>query len=175
MASPHTPWYLGLSSFVLSRCLALQKTAKKKLALAHLINEPPPPHPAPAHKSSTGSKSASPPATPRSAPAPPAPVGHCCKTPGHSARTAMQMLRGARHRHQSFATDTSQYLICVSYTAPYFPLCLSFPHYCCILLTNLFSFGEKEMMRALFSPGSSILTGLTNRKGPLGFRTENPS
>lgn len=31
------------------------------------------------------------------------------------------------------------------------------------------------MMRGLLSPGSSIPTALTNRKGPWGFRTENPN
>lgn len=44
-----------------------------------------------------------------------------------------------------------------------------------LLLTHLSSLGQKEMMRGLFSPGSSVPTALTNRKGPLGFRTENPS
>lgn len=44
-----------------------------------------------------------------------------------------------------------------------------------LLLTHLSSLGQKEMMRGLLSPGSSILTALTSRKGPLGFRTENPS
>lgn len=44
-----------------------------------------------------------------------------------------------------------------------------------LLLTHLSSLGQKEMMRGLFSPGSSVPIALTNRKGPLGFRTENLS
>lgn len=44
-----------------------------------------------------------------------------------------------------------------------------------LLLTHFSSLGQKEMMRGLFSPGSSVPTALTNRKGPLGFRTENLS
>lgn len=44
-----------------------------------------------------------------------------------------------------------------------------------LLLTHLSSLGQKEMMRGLFSPGSSVPNALTNRKGPLGFRTENRS
>lgn len=63
-----------------------------------------------------------------------------------------------------------------NYTARYISPSLLFPSLLLyLLLTHLSSFGQKEMMRVLFSPGSSILTGLTNRKGPLGFRTENPS
>lgn len=63
-----------------------------------------------------------------------------------------------------------------NYTARYISPSLLFPSLLLyLLLTHLSSFGQKEMMRVLFSPGSSILTALTNRKGPLGFRTENPS
>jgi len=87
------------------------------------------------------------------------------------------MLKGAVHK-QSFAycTDTAQSAICVYNAAPCIPpFCLTYCSHYISLLTNLFLFGEKETMRVLISPGSSILTGLTNRKGPLGFRTENRS